>query len=208
MNKRGFIARTTVGVLGGVLLVGGAGAAIAAEVGGGEDVDVNVNIEALEPVGALTLSVAAGSTTLSEVDSGDEDVRQFNGTLPTVTVSDDREDVPAGVGWYVLGQSSALTAAGGLSIGAENLGWTPKLLTDNNGEVSEGPQVDTEIDGGVNGVGLVGQELLTLALDSSEAAATGTWQANANLFLKTPKTVAPGAYSGTITLTLWEDDGQ
>lgn len=208
MNKRGFIARATVGVLGGALLVGGAGAAIAAEVGGGEDVDVNVNIEALEPVGALTLSVAAGSTTLAEVDSGDEDVRQFDGTLPTVTVTDDREEVPAGLGWYVLGQSSDLTAAGGLSIGAENLGWTPKLLTENNGEVSEGPQVDTEIDGGVNGVGLVGQELLTLAPDSTEAAATGTWEANAHLFLKTPKTVAPGAYSGTITLTLWEDDGQ
>lgn len=207
MNKKGFIARAAVGVVGGALILGGAGAAIADELGD-HDVDVNVNIEALPPVGALTLSVAPGGANLTEVDSGDEDVRQFDGTLPTVTVSDDREEVPAGMGWYVLGQASSLTADGGLSIGAENLGWLPKLLTENNGEVAEGPQVDTQIDGGINGVGLVGQELLTLAPNSGEAAQTGTWAANAGLFLKTPKTVAPGAYSGTITLTLWEDDGQ
>ncbi|HTH05884.1 MAG TPA: hypothetical protein VL916_08440, partial [Ilumatobacteraceae bacterium] len=164
MNKKSFIARAAVGVVGGALLLGGAGAAIADEIDNGE-VDVNVNIEALPPVGALTLGVANASTTLTEVPSGDEEIRRFDGELPTVTVEDDREEVPAGVYWYVTGQSSALTAAGGASIDAGHLGWTPKLITaDGNGEVAEGEQVDTVLDEGADAVGLVGDELLALAL--------------------------------------------
>ncbi|MFF2486294.1 hypothetical protein ACFVSU_07850 [Microbacterium sp. NPDC058062] len=202
MNKKGFIARAAVGALGGALLIGGAGAAIADEVGN-EDVDVNVNIEALEPVGALTLSVAPGGATLEEVPSANEDLRQFNGTLPIVTVTDDREEVPVGQFWYVVGQSSALTS-GANSIAAGNLGWTPHLLTaEGDGEVAEGDEVGTVLDGDI---GLsTGEDALALSLDSGEAASVGTWSANADLFLKTPKTVAPGAYTGTITLTLWED---
>lgn len=203
MNKRGIIARTAVGALGGLLLIGGAGAAIAAEVGN-DDVDVNVNIEALPPVGALTLSVASNSTSLTEVASGDEDIRQFNGQLPTVTVTDDREEVPAGVAWYVTGQASSFTGANG-TITADHLGWAPKLLTENNGEVAEGDKVDTVLDPAPNNVGIVGEELLALALDSGEARTTGEWKAGADLFLKTPKTVTPGAYTSTLTLTLWED---
>lgn len=204
MNTKGIFARVAVGALGGALLIGSAGAAIAAEVGD-EDVDVNVTIDALPPVGALTLSVAPGSATLTEVTSADPDLRQFDGTLPTVTVTDDREDVPADVFWYVTGQASALTS-GTDSISAGHLGWKPNLLTaDGDGEVAEGDQVDTVLDGGTNNVGLVGEELLALAIDSTSAATVGTWTANADLFLKTPVTVAPGSYSGKITLTLWED---
>lgn len=211
MKNRGLIARAAVGALGSALLIGGAGAAIADEVGN-DEVDVNVNIEALPPVGALTLSVANDSTTLTEAVSADEDFREFTGTLPTVTVSDDREEVPAGVYWYVTGQSSDLTAAGGLSIGAENLGWTPALLTGEDGWVSAGDETVPALDDPTNApnpnpnnVGLVGEELLALSLDSSEARPTGEWTANADLKLKTPVDVAPGAYTGTITLTLWED---
>ena len=99
MNKRGLIARTAAGALGGMLLIGVAGAAIADEVDNGE-VDVNVNIEAVEPIGALTMSVAADSTALTEVTAEAEtEFREFTGTLPTVTVTDDREEVPAGVFW-------------------------------------------------------------------------------------------------------------
>ncbi|TQJ30849.1 hypothetical protein [Microbacterium sp. SLBN-146] len=206
MNKKGFIARAAVGAIGGALLLGGAGAALADEVDD-QDVDVAVSIEALEPVGALTMSVAPGSATLEEVESTDPDIRQFDGVLPTVTVTDDREEVPTDVGWYVTGQSSALTAAGGLTIPAGHLGWVPAILTEEgNGEVAVGPEVDTVLDEGPNNVGLVSQELLALVtIDSGDAATVGTWQANANLFLKTPVDIAPGDYSGTITLTLWEN---
>ena len=138
MNKRGLFARTAAGALGGMLLIGVAGVAIADEL---EDdtVDVSVNIAEVEPVGALTMSVEQSSTSLTEVTAeGDTEFREFTGTLPTVTVTDDREEVPEGVNWYVTGQSSDFTAAGGLSIGAENFGWTPDLLTEGDGEVAPG----------------------------------------------------------------------
>lgn len=205
MNKRGLVARAAAGALGGMLLIGVAGAAIADEIDGGQ-VDVDVNIEPVEPVGALTMSVAASSTALTEVDSADPEVRQFDGILPTVTVTDDRQEVPADTFWYVTGQSSAFSAAGVPDIGAEHLGWKPALQSDDsNGEVAEGPQVDTVLDEGPNAVGLVGEELLAIAPNFSGELPTGSWSANANLFLKTPVNVAPGSYSATITLTLWED---
>ena len=204
MNKRGLIARTTAGALGGMLLIGMAGAAIADEVGD-ENVAVNVAIEPIEPVGALTMSVAANSTTLTEGESGDPEVRQFNGALPAVTVTDDRAEVPAGVGWYVTGQSSNFVS-GANTISAGHLGWSPSLVdSEGTGDVAVGGDVDTVLDEGPNNVGLVGEELLALALDSGAAAETGSWTAGADLFLKTPVDVAPGSYSATLTLTLWED---
>lgn len=209
MNKRGILARAAAGAAGGVLLIGMAGAAIAAEVGDGE-VDVNVEIAPVEPVGALTMTVANGSTSLTEdVAAGDEAYRVFNGVLPTVTVTDDREEVPVGVFWYVVGQSSDFTSATTTDvIGADRLGWTPALQTAGNGEVAPGdgtvPSVDTPTQPG-NNVGLQGEELLALALDSGDARTVGTWSADAALKLKTDAGVAPGAYAATITLTLWED---
>jgi len=204
MKKTGMLGRVAAGALGGMLLLGVAGAAIADELGE-DDVEVNVDIEALPPVGALTLSVASASTALSEVESADEELREFTGVLPTVTVSDDREVVPDGAFWYVTGQSSAFAAAGAPEIGPEHLGWTPHLLTENDGEVAEGPEVGTIFDEAPNNVGLEGEEFLSLALDSAGARTIGSWDANADLTLKTPVDVAPGSYSATITLTLWED---
>lgn len=204
MKKPGIIARTAAGALGGLLLLGAAGAAVADEFSD-EDVQVNVDIAALPPVGALTMSVAANATSLAEVTSADPGLREFTGVLPTVTVTDDREEVPDGVFWYVTGQSSAFAAAGAPELGPEHLGWSPRLLTENDGEVAEGPEVGTVYDEAPNNVGLEGEEFLSLALDSGEARAIGEWKANADLFLKTPKDVQPGSYSATLTLTLWED---
>ena len=210
MNKKGLFARTAVGAVGGALLIGMAGVAVADEIES-DQVGVNVAIAALPSAGALTMSVAAPSTSLTEVDSDDEAYRQFNGTLPTVTVTDDRTVVPENVFWYVVGQSSDFASATTTgTIGADRLGWTPALLPDSaaNGEVAEGdqtvPSVDAETSLG-NNVGLAGEELLALALDSGEARPVGSWSANAALKLKTDVDVAPGAYASTITLTLWED---
>ncbi|MCC2031464.1 hypothetical protein [Microbacterium allomyrinae] len=213
MNKRGLIARTAAGALGGMLLIGVAGAAIADELGS-DEVDVNVNIEALEPVGALTMSVAQGSTSLTEVASTDPTLRQFDGTLPTVTITDDREETPADQYWYVTGQSSSFTAAGVPDIGAGNIGWVPALLSGDDEQVLPGDEIVTVLDDptfgtpgtpSANNVGLVGEELLAFAPNLTGELAPGEWTANAQLFLKTPVTVAPGNYSATITLTLWED---
>ncbi|QIG39634.1 hypothetical protein G5T42_09155 [Microbacterium sp. 4R-513] len=207
MNKRGIIARTAAGALGGLLLIGGAGAAIADTLDD-DNVDVKVDIAPIQPVGALTFSVAADSTTLTEEGSTDT-IRQFKGSLPEVTVTDDRAEVPAGVFWYVTGQASDFTGPGGATISAGHLGWAPKLLTaEGDGEVAEGPEVGTVLDpqADPNNVGVVGEELLALALDSQDAATVGEWKASADLTLKTPKNVTPGAYTSKLTLTLWEDE--
>lgn len=206
MSKKSMAARCAVGVVGGLMLAGVGVAAFAdpSENGSG-DVDVTVDIASTE-TGALSLTVAGTETSLTETGST-ASFRQFTGALPNVTVTDTREDVDAGVFWYVTGQASDFVgSAGQANITPDHLGWTPSIVTANDGEVAEGDTVGTSIDGGANGVGLVGQELLALALDSADAQATsGQWTATANLVLKTPVTVAPGSYTSTLTLSLFED---
>lgn len=203
--------RATVGVLGGLVLVGVGGAAFAEEVGN-DGVDLDVTIEEQQDAGALSLSVAADTETLTEVEGASSDHREFTGELPDVTVTDNRTDVPEGVYWYVTGQASNFVgSAGQAPITPDHLGWTPALVTEGNGEVAPGEEVPTSIDEAAdpanpNNVGLEGQELLQLALDSSEAtAANGQWTANADLTLKTELDVEPGSYSSTITLSLFEE---
>ena len=89
----------------------------------GSDIDVSVNVTDVS-VGVLALSVAADETALTEVDSGDPLVRQFTGTLPTVTVTDTRPEVPDSP-WYVLGTASDFVS-GTDTITADHLGWSPR----------------------------------------------------------------------------------
>ena len=206
MEKRRVFARCSVAVVGAALLVGVAGAAIADEYGD-QDVDVNVAITELDEPGVLAMSVAGSSTTLTE-DGSTATVRQFTGALPTVTVTDTRtaEEIPDGAFWYVLGSSSDFTGdAGQPAIGAGHLGWAPSLIDGGeSGLVSAGDEVDTVLDTGPNAVGVVDQELLAMAFDSEAVASEGSWTATADLFLRTPATVAPGDYTATITLSLFE----
>ncbi|PPG32599.1 hypothetical protein [Rathayibacter sp. AY2B9] len=208
MNTRSLLIRGAAGLAGGVLLLGVAGTAFAAEANyGNDDVDVNVDIADLPGTGALSMTVAADSTTLTETGS-DNVRRQFTGTLPTVTVTDTRDaaDVSPDSAWYVIGTASDFTSADGSTIGAENLGWTPDLVEGGDlGEVAAGDEVGTAIDGGVNGVGLKGKELLAIvASNSQQVNPEGSWSADADLFLRTPVNVDAGAYSSTITLSLFE----
>jgi hypothetical protein len=199
------------GLLGSLALVGMGGAAVADEVGS-DQVDVEVTIEEQQGAGALSLSVAASSETLTEVEDASSDHREFTGVLPDVTVTDNRTDAPEGVYWYVTGQASDFVGSEGQDpITPDHLGWTPALVTEGNGEVAPGEEVLTSVDEAddpayPNNVGLEGEELLQLALDSAEAsAANGEWTANAELTLKTPLDVEPGSYSSTVTLSLFEE---
>ena len=206
MDKRGVFARCSVAAVAAALLVGVAGAAIADEYGN-DDVEVNVAISELDEPGVLAMSVAGSSATLTESGSS-ATVRQFTGSLPTVTVTDTRtaEEIPDGAFWYVLGSSTDFTGdAGQPGIGAGHLGWAPQLIDGGeSGLVAEGDQVDTVLDAGPNNVGLVDQELLAMAFDSEAVAAEGQWTATADLYLRTPATVAPGNYTATLTLSLFE----
>lgn len=211
MNQKnnGSRLRVAVGVLGGLVLAGVGGAAFAEEVGN-SGVEVDVTIEEQQDAGALSLSVADDSETLTEVEDASADYREFTGVLPEVTVTDTRTDVPESVYWYVTGQASDFVGTDGQDpITPDHLGWEPSLVTEGNGEVAEGEKVQTSLDedsGNGDNVGLVGQELLQLALDSSEAGeANGEWTATADLTLKTPLDVAPGSYSSTLTLSLFEE---
>lgn len=208
--SKGLSARIAVAAAGGLVLAGTAGAAFAADSFGDSDVDVNVDITPLVEPGTLSLTVAGTSSTLSEVASGDAEVRQFDGALPTVTVTDTREtdEIGADRWWHVLGQATDFVGTNNQpAIPASHLGWAPRVIDDGDGLVLEGDQVDTVEDTGPNAVGLVDQELLYGAFDSAALVEAGgtSWSADAKLFLKTGIDVVPGSYSSTLTLSLFED---
>ncbi|WP_204292780.1 hypothetical protein [Micromonospora gifhornensis] len=199
--------------------VGAAGALLAGSVAAGSpafaapgdsaDVSVTVDIEEIKEPGVLAMSIAGDSVTLAE-DGSTLLVRQFVGTLPTVTVTDTRtpDEVPAGAAWAVLGSATDFVGgAGQAPIGAGHLGWKPKLIDGgDSGLVSEGEEVVTVVDEPTqpgNNVGLVDQELLVSTFDSG-AVAGGAYTVNADLFLRTPADVAAGAYTSTLTLSLFE----
>lgn len=184
-------------------------AAALADPGDSAGVQVTVDITEIKEPGVLALSVAGAAVNLKE-NGSDLLVRQFTGTLPTVTVTDTRTatEIPAGSSWAVLGSSSDFTgSAGQAPIPAGNLGWKPRLIDGGeSGEVSEGEEVVTVLDDATqpgNNVGLTDQELLVSTYDSAEVTG-GAYSVNADLFLRTPADVAAGSYRSTLTLSLFE----
>ncbi|MEF3405726.1 hypothetical protein [Agromyces sp. CCNWLW203] len=214
MSKSGIVARCAAVTVGSVLLVGVAGIAMAEEGYGEQDVAVNVAIAEINQPGVLAMTVAGTTADLAE-DGSTDTVRQFTGSLPTVTVTDTRDPaaIPEGAAWYVLGTSSDFIGSDGQApISAGHLGWRPALIEGSeSGQVSEGdevltvidePTTDPEVPG--NNVGLVDQELLASAWESGAIIDEGQWTATANLFLRTPATVAAGDYTANLTLSLFE----
>lgn len=204
VRQRLYPAVAVAAVLAGMAAVP---AAAQADPGDSADVDVNVDITPIKVPGVLALTVAGNAVSLQE-NGSDLLVRQFTGTLPTVTVTDTRtaDEIPAGSSWAVLGTSSDFTGDAG-TITADHLGWKPRLLDGGeNGQVSEGEEVVTVLDDETqpgNNVGLTDQELLVSTYDST--AVTGdSYSVNADLFLRTPADVAAGSYHATLTTSLFE----
>jgi hypothetical protein len=185
-------------------------AAAIADPGDSADVDVTVDITPIKEPGVLALTVAGSAVSLSE-NGSTLLVRQFTGTLPTVTVTDTRtaDEIPAGSSWAVLGSSSDFTGgAGQAPITADHLGWKPRMVDAGNseGQVSEGEEVVTSLDEPTqpgNNVGLTDQELLVSTYDSASVAGDA-YSVNADLFLRTPADVAAGSYQAKLTLSLFE----
>jgi hypothetical protein len=206
MRKRLLVAGAAVALMvGGMALPSPA----SAEPGDSEDVRVTVDIEEIRQPGVLAMTIAGNSVVLSE-DGSTLLIRQFVGTLPTVTVTDTRQpdEVPAGAAWAVLGSATDFVgAAGQPPIGAGHVGWRPNLIDGGEtGQVTEGEEVVTVLDPPTqpgNNVGLVDQELLVSTYDSATVA-NDSYTVNANLFLRTPADVAPGSYTSTLTLSLFE----
>lgn len=210
MKNMRFTARVCAVGIGTAMLVSIGGMAVAEEQHGEGDVDVTVQINQLDEPGVLAMTVANTSTTLTENGSTALE-RQFTGQLPTVTVTDTRVpgEIAEGAGWYVLGTASDFIGdAAQPAIGAGHLGWAPHLIDGgDSGLIAEGGVVDTVMDAGEPDAapyGLVDQELLAMAFGSEAVLAEAQWTANADLFLRTPATVAPGSYTAKLTLSLFE----
>jgi len=192
----------------GVAVLTSAGTAVASAASIDDDaVDVHVTIAPPVDDGFLALSVEESSTLLEEVDSDDPLVRQFDGSLPTVTVTDTRTTLPeAGSYWAVLGTASDFVndEDDAVTIGAEYLGWVPALLADYGSEIDAGQPVDGAVD---DGPGLATQdtEILYVNWDQEENFGQGPWSATADLSLKVPAaSVEPGSYTSVLTLSLFE----
>ncbi len=180
-----------------------------ADPGDSADLRVTVDIEEIREPGVLAMTIAGDSVALSE-DGSTLLIRQFAGTLPTVTITDTRtaEEIPEGAAWAVLGRATDFAGnAGQAPIGAGHLGWRPRLIDGGGtGQVTEGEEVVTVLDDPTqpgNNVGLVDQELLVSTFDS-ETVTGGSYSVNAELFLRTPANVAAGIYTSTLTLSLFE----
>lgn len=203
MKRSALIRRVTTLVVGAATLsvIGGSGMALAAgDPYGDSDVDVSVDIVELDEPGALAMTIGGTSTALTEEGSTATE-RQFTGTLPTVTVTDTRDpaDIPTDAYWYVLGSITDFTGNSGQPsiISADSFGWAPRLVAGDEGSVSAGDEVEP-------GEGFVDPEILSVAYDSAIISPEGSWSANADLTLRTPATVAPGQYTATLTLSLFE----
>ncbi len=149
-----------------------------------------------------------GSLTMSIADFGDVvdlgralnagDRFRFSGELPTVSVSDSRAAQSTQDGWTVSGQAGDFAHSAG-AISASHLGWVPGQLADKVG-VSPGAPVATELSGGPG-----------LALPSTLASAVGegrvgTTELGADLLLEVPVDTPAGAYTSTLTLSLFPVD--
>lgn len=163
----------------------------------------------IQEAGALFMSVDTSAPVALTEDGTEEEVRQFTGTLPTVTVTDTRSESPEGAYWSVIGNTGDFVevADPAQTISGTYLGWTPALVEvpDGDDQVAPGMEVDSEADGGTGVVG--GYDLLVGAFESEGAREYGSeWKANADLSLRIPAEEAlSGSYAATMTLSLFED---
>jgi hypothetical protein len=202
------VFKAAVGAFGASLLVLMGAAGAAADDDENQSVEITAEIKPLVEPGMLALSVASNATSLTETSADPEEVREFTGTLPTVTVTDTRDpdDVDPAAWWYVVGQTTAFEGDGSQpDIPAANLGWAPELTGPNDGEgtVAAGPEVKTAEDT-VAGPGLNDQVLLFWTGSSLDYIEEESWSATAGLVLKTSPLVAAGTYKSTLTLSLFE----
>jgi hypothetical protein len=203
--RKKILAGTAAGVMLSSLVLGSAPAWADDPVGDPAGVQVNVEVT---PTGNLTMTVDTSSP-VQLVESGSEAPnRTYTGTLPLVTVTDTRNDVPEGVAWSVVGQSSDFVnqANSAIKISNKYLGWAPKVQDVPAGDdtVAPGPEVEsTEL----GGDGLTsGVDLLVSTWDSGDARECGgKWTADAKLNLVTPAAdVKSGNYTATLTMSLFE----
>ena len=114
-------------------------------------------------------------------------------------MTDSRAAATVGTGgWTVSGQSGDLSS-GPRTLRAQNLGWTPGLVSAKEG-VSAGSPVAPLLGGGT-GLGAPA----TLATAASDGR-LGTTTVSADLALEVPVDTRAGDYAGTLTVSLFPVD--
>jgi enterochelin esterase-like enzyme len=167
------------------------------------DTETGIPVQAVVPEGengVLALSVAdfGDGVALSEAENAGDRLR-FVGELPTVTVTDSRTTAQAGAsGWAVSGQAYTFTSDV-RSLGAEHLGWTPRVGTPRDG-LEAGAAVGTAMG---DGEGLATPAQLASA---DVVGRYGSATLGAGLALEVPIDTQPGTYTGTLTLSLFPVD--
>lgn len=206
--NRGVAASAAVSVAMSAALFGAASASAApVEVGGSGGVPLTLEVE---DSGELTMTVDSSTAVVLTENGSTDDLRRFEAQLPEVTVTDTRTDVPEGVWWAVVGQTSDFvnTQDPAVAIPGEYLGWTPKVLDvpADDDTVFEGGSVESTAEGG-SGLA-TGEDLLFATWESVQSVEYGTqWTAGADLALVAPADeVESGSYTATLTLSLFEDE--
>jgi alkaline phosphatase len=138
--------------------------------------------------GALSLAVASLTTPVAFTDAQGT----MTASLPRVTVRDTRSGAQSqGGGWALSGRANNFTA-GNRVIGAENLTWTPAVVSSNSGAAA-----------GPSGNNLAQPATLAAADENTRAGQTVL---SAALALGIPNGTDPGLYGSEITLTLFATD--
>ncbi|GAA2667118.1 MULTISPECIES: alkaline phosphatase [Actinosynnema] len=143
---------------------------------------------------SVPLPSTAGDLSMTVADSGTVRFtgdRTQTGALPQVTVTDTRNEVQSrGQGWTVSGTAGEFVA-GNRKFGAENLGWTPKVVSSDS-NAAAGPQAVLDAPAAL--------------ADTNRVSRYGTTVVGADLGLTVPDEARSGRYGSEITLTLFAKD--
>lgn len=168
--------------------------------GGGDVVDLDLSVPAGADPGTLTLAwPVTGPVLLAGARASTGDVHA-TAALVGIEVRDTRRDDLLTT-WQVNAQSSSFVGAEG-EVDASGLGWTPavptlQLAAGSALQARAGPPVASRwSDAG--SLGLSSSALLGRAVSPGR----GTAALSADLVLDAPASVAPGAYTATLTITL------
>jgi alkaline phosphatase len=153
----------------------------------GDAVGVEATVPLTVPTGQLSLALpSVGGPVVFEGDASSQ-----SAALPEIVVSDSRNEAQAqGKGWTLSGSASSFVA-GNRSFGAENLAWSPRVVSSQSGAVAGGTATL--------------EAPVTLA-DAGRVERVGETVVSADLALSVPAEAASGRYGSEITLTLFAKD--
>lgn len=154
--------------------------------GGGSTVGLESTVPLPQGAGALTLTIPDAEQTVELAGAGTQEA-----ALPEVVVADSRTDAAArGDGWTVSGSASDFTA-GNRTFGADNLSWTPAIVSSESGAAAGGTAT---------------LEAPAALADADGETRSGTTVVGAGLALSVPEEARGGVYASQVTLTLFPKD--